>query len=162
MQLPYEGNDASMIVILPNKKDGLAAVEKKLAPATFQGWFKELSPHTVDLKMPKFTMTSMFSLKDTLKAMGMTDAFDEISADLKDIGISMGDLNLYISDVVHKTFVGVDEKSTEAAAATGVIIKATKSARREPPPATCHPFLFVIRDNRTGTILFLGRVTNPS
>src|ERR1051325_5055646 len=98
-------------------------------------------------------------------AMGMKDAFDPIKANLKGMGISQGDLNLYIWEVVHKAFIAVDEKRTEAAAATAVIIKATKSGRREPPPAVFHadhPFIFLIRDQRTDSILFIGRAVNPA
>lgn len=164
VRLPYEGHDVSMIVLLPHGKMSLAAIEKSLSPANLNDWMKQMTTHSVDLKMPKFTMTTSFNLKNTLKSMGMKDAFDEIQADLKSLGISMGDFNLYISDVIHKAFIGIDEKSTEAAAATGVIVSARKSGRREPPAATFHvdhPFVFLIRDDRTGTILFMGRVANP-
>lgn len=165
VNLLYEGNDVSMVVILPKKKDGLREVEKQLTPANLQKWTQSLAPHSVDLKMPKFTMTTMFNLSADLKAMGMKDAFDEIAANLKGMGISRGDFNLYLWEVVHKAFIAVDEKKTEAAAATGVIVKATKSARREPPPAVFHadhPFIILIRDQRTGTILFMGRIADPT
>ncbi len=164
VNLLYEGYDVSMTVILPKKKDGLREVEKQLTPANLQKWLQSLSMHNVDLKLPKFTMTSAFNLSGTLKAMGMKEAFDPVNANLKGIGISRGDLNLYVWEVIHKAFVAVDEKRTEAAAATAVIVKTLKSSRKEPPPAVFHadhPFVFLIRDNRSGTILFIGRLANP-
>ncbi|MBI2807210.1 MAG: serpin family protein [Planctomycetes bacterium] len=163
LEMPYERHEASMLVILPKKKDGLAEVEKKLAPAALQNWTTALAIHSVDLKLPKFTLTTEFQLNAQLKEMGMRDAFDRVNANFK--GMASGkDGNLYISNVVHKAFIGVDEKSTEAAAATAVVVTKFKSRPRQPPPATFHvdhPFLFLIRDQRTGTILFSGRVVNP-
>lgn len=165
VNLRYEGNDVSMVVILPKKKDGLRDVEKQLNTANLKKWTSSMTPHMVDLKFPKFKMTTSFNLSGDLMAMGMKDAFDPIKANLKGMGISQGDLNLYIWEVVHKAFIAVDEKRTEAAAATAVIIKATKSGRREPPPAVFHadhPFIFLIRDQRTDSILFIGRAVNPA
>jgi serpin B len=162
-ELPYEKHEASMLVILPKKKDGLGEVEKKLTPAALAEWMKPLAGHDVDLKFPKFKMTSSFSLGDHLKEMGMVLPFDKVNADFKGMA-SNPDGNHYIFAVLHKAFLGVDEKSTEAAAATAVIVNKFKSKPKLPPEATFHvdrPFMLLIRDHATGSILFMGRVVDP-
>jgi serpin B len=159
VELPYEQHQLSMLVFLPAKKDGLAEFEQGLTSAKLDGWLKSMKRHTVDLKLPKFKFTSEFSLKKVLSEMGMSLAFTK-QADFS--GMTTRE-KLYISAVVHKAFVDVHEKGTEAAAATAVIMK-TLSAVIGGPMATFHadhPFVFMIRDNRTGSILFLGRVSNP-
>ena len=117
----------------------------------------------VTLNMPRFEFRSQFSLKGTLAGMGMPDAFSEGSADFS--GMTDEEV-LYISAVVHKAFVSVDEEGTEAAAATGAVAR-PEDASTPPPlePITVtfdRPFIFLIRDEPTGIILFLGRVTDPS
>jgi serpin B len=158
LQMSYEKREQSMLIFLPKKKDGLADVEKKLTPENLNAWIKKLSPHVVDLTMPKFKVTAQFKLNDVMKAMGMKDAFIFGKADFS--GMATRE-KLYITDILHKAFVDVNEAGTEAAAATAVAI-GTASL---PPPATFnadHPFVFLIRDHATGTILFAGRVVNPS
>ncbi len=106
-------------------------------------------------------MTDQFELKDTLAALGMKQAFQQSEADFSGM---TGGRNLFISAAVHKAYISVDEKGTEAAAATGTIMTAT-AMRQEPPPIIFradHPFLFLIRDNQSGGILFMGRVTDPT
>jgi serpin B len=108
--------------------------------------------------MPKFEYTSEFSVKDALEAMGMTDAFSG-SADFSGM---TGDKDLYIKDVVHKAFISVDEAGTEAAAASAVIMDRL-SLPLEPAEVNLdHPFIYLIRDIQTGTILFMGSVVNPA
>jgi serpin B len=112
--------------------------------------------------VPRFKMTSEFGLGNTFQAMGMTLAFDQSKADFS--GMSSNKEGLYISAVVHKAFVDVNEEGTEAAAATGVVMRAMAAmpVKEEPPTFRAdHPFLFMIRENQTGSILFMGRVTNP-
>jgi serpin B len=112
----------------------------------------------VEVYLPKFKTTSQFDLSDTLKKMGMASAFDRNEADFSQM---TPDRELYISAVIHKAFVDVNEEGTEAAAATGVIM-AMRGAPAEPSVFRVdHPFVFMIRDNRNGAILFLGRITNP-
>jgi serpin B len=106
---------------------------------------------------PKFTFTSEFSLADTLAAMGMPDAFSS-AADFSGMD---GTKTLYVSAVVHKAFVDVNEEGTEAAAATGVGISRTSLPQRTPVFRADRPFLFLIRDRRSGSVLFLGRVADP-
>jgi serpin B len=154
LDLPYENNELSMLVFLP-KRGGLAEFEKTLTPAILAKWLAKLSDHRVDVKLPKFKVTSEFRLDDALKALGMKLAFDRNQADFS--GMTTRE-RLFISAVVHKAFVDVNEKGTEAAAATAVVMERTSA----PPPATFHadhPFVYLLRDNRTGSILFMGRVS---
>jgi serpin B len=155
LELQYAGNDLSMLVLLPRKVDGLAELEKSLNQTNYAAWTKVLRSREVQLALPKFKTTSEFSLKGTLSALGMTDAFRYGIADFSGMD---GTKELFISAVVHKAFVDVNEEGTEAAAATAVVM--TKSVptffRAD------HPFLFLIRDNHTGSILFLGRIEDPT
>jgi serpin B len=117
-----------------------------------------LNINYVSLNLPKFEFSSDFGLADTLKAMGMPSAFDPNTADFSGI---TGKRDLYITDVVHKAFVSLDENGTEAAAASGVMM-GTTSLPPEPVVFTAdRPFIFLIRDIPTGAILFVGRVLNP-
>ena len=155
--LPYENQDLSMVVLVPKKVDGLPEVEKALATKGLaQG---KLQTHRVTLALPKFKMTSEFKLADVLASMGMKLAF----SDQADFSGMASRERLCIGQVLHKAFVDVHEKGTEAAAATAVVVVPT-SAPKEPPAANLRadrPFVFVIRENRTGAILFMGRVANP-
>jgi serpin B len=157
LELPYEEHDLSMIVLLPTKADGLAACEKTLTATSLRKWLGKLSVHQVDIKLPKFKTTAEFRLDKVLQDMGVRDAFDDRKADFSGLSSRKG---LCITAVVHKAFVDVNEAGTEAAAATAVVI----GKRSLPPPARFHaqhPFLYLIRDNHTGSVLFMGRVVNP-
>jgi serpin B len=116
----------------------------------------------VNLFLPKFKLESQFELNDVLASMGMPDAFDPRTADFSGISSEPG---LFISHVIHKAYVDVNEEGTEAAAATAVGVAVPGCIIAPPPPMTFradHPFVFLIRDQATGAILFLGRVTDPS
>jgi serpin B len=158
LDMPYKGGNQSMLVLLPKKVDGLSQLEKSLTAQNLESWLAKSRLQQVQVAFPKFKFTREFELNKTLSAMGMPLAF----SDKADFSGMDGTKELYISNVIHKAFVDVHEKGTEAAAATAVVV-AAKSA---PPVAqqvfkADHPFVFVIRDNGTGSILFLGRVTNP-
>jgi serpin B len=148
-----------MVVLLPKKRGGLAQLEAGLTHAKLKKWLSGMRTRRVILSLPKFKMTTQFSLGATLKSMGMRDAFTPGAADFSGIN---GRRDLSITAVVHKAFVEVNEKGTEAAAATGVVVGVT-SAPVDPPAKfrADHPFLFLIRHNRTGAIVFLGRLANP-
>ncbi len=162
LRLPYIGDELSMIVILPKAVDGLGNVESSLAANGLGDLTANLTALEVTVTLPKFTMSSQFSLGDVLQAMGMTDAFNEAAADFTGLSERADDDGLHISAVVHQAFVDVNEEGTEAAAATGVGIEQT-SVAAEPIEFTAdHPFVFVIRHEATGAILFIGRVTDPS
>jgi serpin B len=158
LDLPYAGRRISMTVILPRKADGLAAVEKELTGEKFAMVLKSLRSQKVHVHLPKFKVEKSFELNEPLKALGMKAAFN--AADFS--GMHTGGESLKISAVIHKAFVEVNEEGTEAAAATGVVISLASAV---PPKAhyfkADHPFLFVIRDNKTGSVLFLGRLDSP-
>jgi serpin B len=157
LELPYKGKELSMIVLLPKKIDGLAEFEKTLTAAKVADWLPKLRQQEVMVSLPKFKMTSEFSMKDTLAAMGIKQLFNANGADLSGMD---GQRDLFVSAVVHKAYVDVNEEGTEAAAATGVIV-ALAAAPAHPEFRADHPFVFLIRDNHTGSVLFLGRVANP-
>jgi serpin B len=158
VELPYDGRELSMVILLP-ASGNFGAFEGGLEAQQVCDIISDLQPTQVALTMPKFEFESEFSLKDTLSAMGMPDAFSPDEADFSGM---TGNAELFISDVVHKAFVAVDEAGTEAAAATAVIV-GTTSAPGEPTAEVTidRPFIFLIRDIETGTILFVGRVLNP-
>ena len=155
LELPYVGKDLSMFVLLPKEVDGLADLEKSLSEETLNTWTSGLREQTVEVLLPKFKMTSGFRLEKVLGAMGMPLAF----SDKADFSGMTGQRGLFISAVIHKAFIDVNEEGTEAAAATAVVMRAP--APPNPIFRADHAFLFLIRDNRTGSILFLGRMMNP-
>ncbi len=165
IDLPYQGGDWVMTIVLPDAVDGLDAVERRLSLATFTTWLSALAPTQVDLALPKVRIdpASPIELSPVLAAMGMPLAFDATRADFSGI-TGRGKERLVISDVFHKAFVAIDEKGTEAAAATGVVFAPT--GMRLPAPSipfkADHPYLFFLRQRSSGMILFAGRVSDPS
>lgn len=160
LELPYKGGRLSMVILLPREKQGVASLEQRLNPDTLNRWLTQSSDRKVEVSLPKFRATQAFGLRGTLTSLGMVDAFRGGSSDFS--GIS-GGRALYISEVIHKTFVNVDEAGTEAAAATAVVMPGAAPVRPEEIPEfrADHPFVFLIRDRQTGAILFMGRVTEP-
>ena len=160
LEMPYKGNDLAMVVLLPTKIDGLAGLEKSLTADRLANWLGGLRRHEVQVSLPKFKLTHAIELSDVLSAMGMPLAF---SANADFSGMN-GKRDLSISAVIHKAYVAVDEKGTEAAAATAVVMRAL--AMRVPREIehfnADHPFIFMIRDVHSGSILFLGRYTGPT
>jgi serpin B len=157
IELAYEGQTAAMDIIVPDE-GRFEEIESSLDYETASAIMNSLQPTSVTLALPKFTFESEFGLADQLKALGMTDAFDPDRADFS----GMSDRNdLFISAVLHKAFVAVDEKGTEAAAATAVIVGVTSAPVFEVTLSIDRPFIFLIRDIPTGQILFVGRVLNP-
>jgi len=158
----------SMVIILPDSLMGLVRVESGLTEAKLEKWLHDGQPTVVILKLPKFSAESDFSLNDKLVKLGMRTAFKRFASDLT----GMADdpqKRLYVRAVVHKAYISVDEKGAEAAAATAIVGVAVASAPvmiiNPPPPVPFfadHPFLYLIIDNNTGTILFMGRVENPT
>jgi len=157
VELQYDGNELSMVILLP-EAGNFDSFEEGLQAQQVDDIISGLQDTRVTLTMPQFEFDSEFSLKDTLPEMGMPIAF----SDEADFSGMTGNRELFISDVIHKAFVAVDEAGTEAAAATAVIMKLT--AVPEPPVEVTidRPFIFLIRDIETGAILFVGRVLNPS
>jgi serpin B len=163
LEIPYKSGELSMIVFLPNDVGGLAALEQQLTAANAGKWMSGMEAgRKVILTLPRFKMTREFELAGTLGSMGMPLAFERTGADFSAM---TGKRDLWISAVIHKAFVDVNEEGTEAAAATGVIMRNAMARRVEPPPLVFradHPFVFLIRDNRSGGILFMGRVSDPT
>lgn len=162
VELPYKSGDLSMIVLLPGDAGGLGALEQSMTSVGLKQWLSKLDAGSkVILTLPSFKMNQQFQLAGTLGVMGMEQAFHANTADFSGI---TGARNLWISAAIHKAFVDVNEEGTEAAAATGIVMLGM-AMRKEPPPVEFradHPFVFLIRDNRTGSILFMGRVEDPT
>ena len=158
LELPYRGGDISMLVLLPAGRDGLGRLEGQLTSENLNRWTSRLELANVDVLLPRFKISSRFSLSPTLAALGMPDAFDGLHADFTGMTAQRP---LFINAVEHGAMVEVDEEGTVAAAATGVSFGCAK----QPRPAAFHadhPFIFLIQDRPTGTMLFMGKVVDPS
>jgi len=165
LELPYQGDDLSMLIVLPDALDGLEAVESGLTAARLQTWLAALATARVGVALPKFSVDppEPTRLHTPLAELGMAIAFDPAHADFTDMARPPSpDERLYISEVFHKAFVVVDEAGTEAAAATAVVMmRGTGMPEPALPFNVDHPFLFLIRDVHSGAILFLGRIVDP-
>jgi len=159
LELRYAGDALSMVILLPAAPDGLPALEQSLDTARLSDWLSRMEPRQVQVGLPKFVLSSQFRLDRALRALGMTDAFDPSRADFSGMD---GTRNLYIGAVLHQAFVEVNEEGTEAAGATAVVMKIRAGPQEKVPVFRAdRPFLFLIRDLRTGTLLFLGRLADP-
>jgi serpin B len=156
VELPYDGGEVSMVIVVPEVGQ-LEAVEGGLDASELRGIVAGLQRKLVSVSLPKFEFTSAFSLVEALQALGMREAFSS-KANLSGID---GTRDLSISDVIHKAFVAVDESGTEAAAATAVVVGTTSAPGPDLTLVIDRPFLIFIRDIQTGAILFAGRVVDP-
>ncbi|MBM3961473.1 MAG: serpin family protein [Planctomycetes bacterium] len=169
VELPYKGGDLAMVVLAPQSPDGLPALERLLTPARLADWLGRAEARTVDVALPRFAVRKQLGLKDALQALGLRRAFvDPANGDGADFGgmASSNDARdgLFVGDVLHEALVEVDEEGTRAVAATAVMMVATAMPAARPfVPAfrADRPFLFLIRDTKSGAILFLGRVLDP-
>jgi serpin B len=168
LELPYRGNDTAMLVILPDRADGLADLERTIDATKLAAWSGALEADEVIVSLPKFVVDPKepLALAQQLAALGMRAAFDPSTADFFGIATPPDPAKrLFISAVFHKAFVKVDEKGTEAAAATAVVAMDGAGApppHKEPIRFTAdHPFMFAIVDTTSGLVLFLGRVADP-
>ncbi len=164
VELPYKDKALSMIVVLPHARDGLAEVEKTLTPVLLADWVKRLDSQKLHVYLPRFKFNMDMQLAETLKALGMASAFDRYRADFSGMNSKT---ELMIDRVVHKATVETNEEGSEAAAATYAVMVPKSAPGMSggeiiPTFRADHPFLFLIRDNKTGDILFLGRVSDPS
>ncbi|XP_006087257.1 serpin B3 isoform X1 [Myotis lucifugus] len=159
LEIPYKDKDLSMVLLLPNEIDGLQQLEDKLTAEKLIEWTssRNMSMRDVHVQLPRFKVEQSFELQATMKALGMVDAFSSQDADFT--GMS-GSGELVISAMIHKSFVEVTEEGTEAAAATGIGISTT-SAPNYKMFHCDHPFLFLIKHNKTNSILFFGRFSSP-
>ena len=160
VSLPYGAGRTSMYIFLP-KAAGLAGFQKKLSTANWESWMKEFNQMEGDLSLPRFKIEYEITLNDTLKALGMGVAFDGGRANFR--GMIESAQNVYISQVKHKTFAEVNEEGTEAAAVTSTEMRTTSvmRPRQKFQMVVDHPFFCAIRDNTTGTVLFMGSINDP-
>ncbi|XP_008584588.1 PREDICTED: serpin B11 isoform X2 [Galeopterus variegatus] len=159
LELPYVNNKLSMIILLPEGTANLEQVEKQLNVRTFHEWTSSsnMMEREVEVHIPRFKLEIKYELNSLLKSLGMTDVFNQIKADLSGISPAKG---LYLSKVIHKSYVDVNEEGTEAAAAAGDSIAVKRLPLRARFLAN-HPFLFFIRHIHTNTILFFGKLASP-
>ncbi len=161
LEMDYLGNDLSMLVILP--KDNINNLQSSINLQNLESWKKEMNPEEVQVSFPRFKFETKYLMADDLKEMGMPTAF----SGLADFSGMDGAKDLYIGQVIHQAFVNVSESGTEAAAATAVVMRAMSAepGAPSPPPKIFnanHPFIFLIQEKSTGTILFMGKVENPN
>jgi len=163
LALPYKGGAAEMLLVLPKDPAGLPALEAGLTLARIGGWGQRKEGGRTALELPRFTFEAATDLSTTLAAMGMPDAFAVAKADFSEMA-RQPEEPLYIGVVLHKAFIAVDEKGTEAAAATAVLMRAGSAPNHaEPVPFVCdRPFLFFLRHVSTGALLFAGRLAAPA
>jgi serpin B len=160
VELPYKAGALSMVILLPRQVDGCGSLEMKLTPALLSRSLTQMRQQKVEIFLPRFKLESSFELNNTLTHMGMPDAFG-VKADFSGMD---GTKTLFISAVFHKAWGEVNEEGTEAAAATAVVLGRSMVMKPPPPPPVFradHPFVFFIRDTRSGSILFLGRLAEP-
>jgi serpin B len=166
LELPYSGSDLSMIILLPEvqypppevQQPGLLDLERKLTADNLRSWLAMLDGSRapeISVWLPRFNTTQSYDLVQPLKSLGMTSAFN----DTADFSGMDGTTNLFISDVIHNAFVEVNESGTEVAAVTRVGLTAMAIAESF---QVDHPFIFLIRDNGSGSILFIGRIVDPT
>jgi len=159
IELPYKGDRIVMQVLLPDERNGLEKLEEKLTKHKVQDLFDEASYETkVNIQLPKFKLEHRTSLTDYLTTLGMQDMFTGGVADFSGID---GTKQLYVSSVVQKAFIEVNEEGSEAAAATGAVVMMRSMPAPPEQFVADHPFLFYLRDTTTGMLLFQGRVVNP-
>ncbi len=162
VSIPYKGKNMSMVILLPKTVDGLPALEKQLTTQNLKEWLAKLDSHSVQkvhLYMPKFKLETGYDLKFPFQKMGINDAFSEGVADFTGMGWEKG--LLWIGQIKHKAFVEVGEEGTEAAAATAVEMVTKSMPARDQTFRADHPFFFIVRDNASGTTLFMGRMVDP-
>jgi serine protease inhibitor len=162
LEIPYKSKALSLIILLPKERSGLPGLEDSMTASNMQQWLSRAAPvPKVIVTVPRFKSTQEFELSTALRALGMPQAFGS-GADFSGM---TGKRDFAISAVIHKAFVDVNEEGTEAAAATAVTMRALAMRVPGPPPPVFradHPFIFLIRDNGSRSILFMGRMTDPT
>jgi serpin B len=165
VELPYVGNRLEMVILLPRQIEAIGQLEKKLSPGFLADVLGRMERSKVQVFLPKFKLAPPgYRLEKTLMRMGMPDAFGP-EADFSGMNGDRGPSRLIISEVIHKAWIEVKEEGTEAAAATVVVMLGGAAPAATPPPPVFradHPFIFLIRDIRSGSLLFLGRLVNPT
>jgi serpin B len=160
IEIPYKDNEASLVIFLPIKNNGMTEFGNSFDYTYYHEIIGSLKATEVSLSLPKFQTTFKLELGEILSRMGMPLAFDSFAADFSGM---TGKRDLYISKVIHQAFIHVDEKGTEAAAATAVVMdfKSAPPSYRIKVFNADHPFVFLIKDNISGSILFMGKIMDP-
>ncbi|CAH1784047.1 unnamed protein product, partial [Owenia fusiformis] len=160
LELPYVNNQLSMVILLPDERNGISELESKLTVDILQSVCNPVRRRKmkVNVALPRFKLEQSFDLGNSLKTLGMKQLFKEGSADLSGID---GTKELYVSKVLHKAFVEVNEEGSEAAAATAVVMRMRCMPAPTPDFRCDHPFMFIIKDNRSNAILFMGKLASP-
>ena len=160
-RLPYRGGRFEMVIVLPDPGVEVSSVAKELSDTLWQSWLAQSKATELELALPRFKLETSMSLKIDLAALGVTDAFDPTLADLSGMFAS-GTPGTFLSEVIQKTWIAVDEEGTEAAAATGVTVDVTSARIGRPVSFVVNrPFIYALRDAKTGLVLFLGIVRSP-
>lgn len=160
VELPYSYDNLCMYIILPKNVDGINSLSKQINSENLRQWMDKMSNRVeINLSLPRFKITFDTTLSSTLKSLGMRDAFDVSASNFSKMSAAN---DLYVSEVYHKTFVEVNEEGTEAAAATGVVMMPRCLMPMPPEPMVVdHPFIFMIYDKCSNSILFMGKIYNP-
>ena len=165
LQLPYSGDQVSMVLILPNDKNGLTQLENRLTFAKFQELLSGLRKQDTIIRIPKFKVEESYDLKPILRHLGISEIFDPTTANFtKMVSPQLNSHGVYVSNARHKSYIEVNEESTEAVATTTIEMIVTSAQIYTTPPfefIADHPFMFVILDNETKTTLFMGRYAKP-
>ena len=170
LELPYKGNEIAMVIIAPNRHDGLATIEKQLNSRKLEQWLNSLETRKTTVFLPKFKLDQDYQMKKTLQDLGMVRAFQDPSdangAQFQGMTESDDPLQqLYLSEVLHKAFIEVNEKGTEAAAATAVLSLCGAAPQLlipfVPEFKANKPFIFLIQERSSGLILFMGKLATP-
>ncbi|XP_004688553.1 PREDICTED: antithrombin-III [Condylura cristata] len=160
LELPFKGDDITMVLILPRPENSLVKVEQYLTPEVLQEWLDELAETLLVAHVPRFRIEDSFSVKEQLQDMGLVDLFSPDSSRLPGI-VAGGRSDLYVSDAFHKAFLEVNEEGSEAAASTAITIAGRSLNSNKVTFKANRPFLVLIREVALNTIVFMGRVANP-
>ncbi|KAF3690545.1 Antithrombin-III [Channa argus] len=160
LEMPYRGDDITMVLILPNKHTLLSKVEESLTLKKLTSWLDGMKETSIAVNVPRFTVEDSFSLKEKLQAMGLVDLFSAEKASLPGI-LEDGSDMIYISDAYHKAFLEVNEEGSEAAAASAVVVTGRSINLNQEVFMADRPFLLLIRESTINTLIFTGRVADP-
>ena len=163
LRMPYEGDRLSMLAILPDGRDGMSGLDSTVSTIQIEQWRQDMRLQEVIVSVPKFTTKTHYDLMGPLSSLGVSDVFDFGMADLSGIAYVPPDQNLYVFKAIHDAYVDVNEEGTEAAAVTTIVGTLEESLSPRPQWFNAdHPFIFIIQDDESGAILFMGRLSDPT